>query len=154
MSFFPFIILIGCHSTKIWMNRIIRGLCGPQSSFLFPVLCPVVQVHQGPWESRQQHGELPVFEQKLRLIPGTRWRFGLLDLPQPPRSLAPSVLHHHHETVKGLWSRDALALGPAGPAAPEQPRYLLLNPQLCTEEQKRIAWNLVTVTIAYTVCHI
>lgn len=40
-------------------------------------------------------GEIPVLEQKLRLISAARWLLGLLHLTQPLRSAASSVLHHY-----------------------------------------------------------
>lgn len=53
----------------------------------------------------------------------------------------------------GLSSCNMLDLHLASTMGLEQPSYLLLNPQLCTDE-KRIAWNIVTVIITYTVCNI
>lgn len=97
------------------MNRIVPGLFGPHNGMKtilvltrswFHMLSAVVQVHQNPTQKlaacsvrRFRGGELPVLEQKLRLISATRRLFGLLDLTQPLRSVSSLVLHHHHETV-------------------------------------------------------
>lgn len=53
----------------------------------------------------------------------------------------------------GFLSCNMLDLHLASTVGLKQPCYLLLNPQLCTDE-KRIAWNIVTVIITYTVCNI
>lgn len=165
--FFSFNILIGCYSTNIWMNRIIPSLRGPHSSMKtilvlapsrFHMLSTVVQVHQNPIKIWQQREDIYRWRApRVRAEAAFDLSYSVAVWTVGPHSAAASSGVFGSPPpwdCDGLWSCNTLAVRPAGPAAPEQPWYLLLNPQLCTEDEKRIAWNLVTVIITYTVCNI
>lgn len=124
--FFSFNILIGCYSTNIWMNRIIpvaHKAAWKPSSFLHvpgstcsPRLLKSTKTHLKSWQRARifPDGELPLLEQKLRLISATRWLWGPLDLTQPLRSVASSVLHHR----EAVMASDPATNGPCVRQAP------------------------------------
>lgn len=164
--FCSFNILIGCYFTNIWMNRILPGLRGPHSSMKTILVLARSWFHmrccpsppKPPLKSWQQHGDIYRWRDPcFRAEAAFDLSYSLAAWTVAPHSAAAFSGVFGSPPLPdcdGLWSCNTLALPPAGLAGPEQPWYLLLNPQLCTEDEKRIAWNVVTVIITYTVCNI
>lgn len=93
-----------------------------------------------------------VEEQKLHLSSAQLWVwtvghhsvFSGISSSQPP---PPQECH-------SFSSCNMLILHPTSTMDLKKPCYLLLNPQLCKEDEKRSVWNIVTVIITSTVCSI